>query len=88
MSRPDLMYFDGRALRFTLSDEDRCLATYAEHIASLSAGIPQVAAVALDVATQSDNPAEVRGLLAAIELMGSLCNVLAEEILLCQKGAK
>jgi hypothetical protein len=85
MRTVQLVYFAGRALAVSLPVGDRCVATDARHVLALTSAIPQVAAAAFEVATTADNPAEVRGLLAAIELMASLCNVLAEGI--CEASA-
>lgn len=83
MSGARVIYFDGRALSVDLASDDFSDTSPALHVASLASSIEQLAAVARDVATGAldpQMPSRMHGLLVAIELMGSLCGVIAHDI--------
>ena len=79
MNGPQLIYFGGRALSVDLPVEERDADTDARHVLALSTAIVQVAATAATVDTEDDG-SQLRGLLVAIELMGSLCVVLSDNL--------
>lgn len=79
MSGPQMIYFAGRALSVDLPSEERDPDTDARHVLALSSAIVQVAATAATVDTEFED-AQLRGLLVAVELMGSLCVVLSDNL--------
>ena len=79
MNGPQLIYFGGRALSVDLPVEERDADTDARHVLALSSAIVQLAATAATVDTEVED-AQLRGVLVAIELMGSLCVVLSDSL--------
>lgn len=79
MNGPQLICFGGRALSVDLPVEERDAETDAGHVLVLSSAIVQLAATAATVDTEVEE-VQLRGVLVAIELMGSLCEVLSESL--------